>query len=81
MGINITRSALYKRVERQSKKQLKSISSPIEALTFDPSDPERSSLSSPSTGSNTIESISRCNDLSEAMVTLPKAGRPKGSTD
>ena len=40
-----------------------------------------SSLSSPSTGSNTIESISGCNDLSEAMVTLPEAGRPKGSTD
>ena len=83
MGIDITRDALYKRVERQSKskKQLKSTSTPIEVVAFNQPHSEVSSLSSPSTESNTPESIPGRNHLLEDMVTLPKAGRPKGSTD
>ena len=67
MGITITKDALYKRVERQSKKQPNARTRPIEKLTTNPNDPEVSSMSSPSTGSDT-------NSLSTA-------GRPKGSTN
>ena len=83
MGITITKDALYQRVERQSKskKQLKSTSTPIEVVAFNQPHSEVSSLSSPSTESNTPESIPGRNHLLEDMVTLPKAGRPKGSTD
>ena len=67
MGITITKDALYKRVERQSKKQPNARTRPIKELTTNPNDPEVSSMSSPSTGSDT-------NSLSTA-------GRPKGSTN
>ena len=37
-------------------------------------------MSSPSTGSVAIESNAASNDVSESLVALAKAGRPKGST-
>jgi hypothetical protein len=79
MGICITRDALYKRVERQSKKQ-DTPTRPVEELSVNQNDPEVSSLSSPSTGSIGIESNTRDNDVSECMESLSNAGRPKGST-
>ena len=53
MGITITKDALYKRVKRQSKKQPNARTRPIEELIRNLNDPEVSSMSSPSTGSNT----------------------------
>jgi hypothetical protein len=52
MQITITKDALYKRVERQSKKT-NARTRPIEELTTNPNDPKVSSMSSPSTGSDT----------------------------
>ena len=76
MGISITRDALYKRVERQSQKQANTPTRPVEELSLNQNDTEVSSLSSPSTGSATIE-ITGDNDVSESTS---KVGRPKGST-
>jgi hypothetical protein len=79
MGISITRDALYKRVEQQSKKHENTRTRPVEELSVNQNDPEMSSLSSQSTGSIGIESNTD-NDASESMESLSKAGRPKGST-
>ena len=77
MGISITHDALYKRVERQSKKKPTEPTSPVEELIFYQNS-EVSSVSSPSTGSNTTDSKSQ--DLLIATILSSKAGRPMGST-
>ena len=77
IGISITRDALYKRVKRQSKKKPTEPTSPVEELIFYQNS-EVSSVSSPSTGSNTTDSKSQ--DLLIATISSSKAGRPKGST-
>ena len=77
IGISITRDALYKRVERQSKKKPTEPTSPVEELIFYQNS-EVSSISSPSMWSNTTDSKSQ--DLLTATKSSSKAGRPKGST-
>ena len=77
IGISITPNALYKRVERESKKKPNEPTSPIEeAVVNDTS--EVSSISSPSTGTNITDSEHQ--DLLTATIWTSKAGRPKGST-
>jgi hypothetical protein len=80
MGISITRDALYKRVERQSKKQPNSPTRPVEELATNQNDIDVSSISSPSTESHRTHSTTGIQDLSDTTVSLSKAGRPKGST-
>ena len=80
MGIKITRAALYKRVERQSKRQQNGTpepiqeAAPIEEVATYFNDPDVSSISSPSNKSDINESSN------ETMVSSSKAGRPEGST-
>ena len=62
MGITITRDTLYKRVERQFKKQSNAPTRPVEEIAMVPNDPEVSSISSPLTGSDTNESNSESNE-------------------
>ena len=77
IGISITPNALYKRVERESKKKPNEPTSPIEEVVVNDTS-EVSSISSPSTGTNTTDSESQ--DLLTATISSSKAGRPKGST-
>ena len=77
IGISITRDALYKRVKRQSKKKPTETTNPVEELIFYQNS-EVSSVSSPSTGSNTTDSKSQ--DLLIATISSSTVGRPKGST-
>ena len=78
MGISITRNALYKRVKRQSKKKPNAPTRPEEELALNQNDIDVSSISSPSTGSNTTDS--RSQDILTATISSSKAGRPNGST-
>ena len=85
MGIKIKRDALYKRVERQSKKRKWASAEPIEeAARIEEAEPineveihendnDVSSVSCPSFESDTNETASEITDPS-------KGGRPKGST-
>ena len=83
MGIKITRDALYKRVEQQSKRQQNGTgnpepiqeAAPIEEVATYLNDHNVSSISSPSNESDTNESGN------DTMMSSPKAGRPKGSTN
>jgi hypothetical protein len=82
MGIKVMRDALYKRGEQKSKRQQNGTgnpeaiqeAAPIEEVATYFNDQDVSSISSPSNESDTNESSN------ETMVSLPKAGRPKGST-
>ena len=77
IGISITRDALYKRVERESKKKPNEPTSPFdEVITNDTS--ELSSMSSTSMGSNITDCESQV--LQTSTISSSKAGRPKGST-
>ena len=67
-------------MEQQSKKQANEANKLVEELVVYQSDPNMSSISSPSTGSNTTDDNSESQDLSNAMFFSSKAGRPKGST-
>ena len=80
MGISITRNALYKRVERQSKKKPNAPTRPVEELALNQNDINVSSISSPSTESHITHSMAGIQDLSDTTVSSSKAGRPKGST-
>jgi hypothetical protein len=74
MGISINRDALYKRVERQHKKQQNKTTRPVEELAIVQKDPEVSSDSSPSTGGN-----AGSDNVSKPMILSSKgAGRPRG---
>ena len=81
MGILITQDALYKRVERQIKKQSNEATRLVEELVVYHNDPNVSSISSLSTGSNTTDGNNGSQDLLNAMISPSKAGRPKGSTN
>jgi hypothetical protein len=77
IGISITPNALYKRVERESKKKPNEPTSTIEEVVLnDPS--EVSSISCPSTLTNITDSETQ--DLQTSTISSSKAGRPKGST-
>ncbi len=80
MGISITRNALYKRVERQSKKKPNAPTRPVEELALNQDDIDVSSISSPSTESHKMHSMAEIQDLTNTMASSSKAGRPKGST-
>ena len=79
MGIKIKRDALYKRVERQSKKRKLASAEPIEEappineIETHKNDNDVSSVSCPSFESNTNETANEITDPSQG-------GRPKGST-
>jgi hypothetical protein len=79
-GISITCGALYQRDKRQSKKKPNAPTGPVEELIVNQNDSKVSSISSPSTGSNTTDSYTESQDLPQAMISSTKAGRPKGST-
>ena len=86
MGIKITRDALYKRVDRQSKRKQNGLPKPIqevapieEVATYS-KEHDISSISSPSTESHITHSMAGIQDLSDTTVSSSKAGRPKGST-
>ena len=77
MGIKIKRDALYKRVERQSKKRKQATAEPIqeaepieEVATYK-NDHDVSSVSSPSYKSDT-------NEIANEIMASSKAGRTKG---
>ena len=77
IGISITRDALYKRVERESKKKPNEPTSPFdEVIANDTS--ELSSISSTSMGTNITDCESQV--LQTSTISSSKAGRPKGST-
>ena len=80
MGISIKRDALYKRVERQSKKKPNAPTRPVEELSISQNDTDVSSITFPSTGSHITHGTAANQDLSEVMFSSSKAGRPKGST-
>ena len=80
MGISLTRDALYKRVQRQQKRQPNKTATPIDELVIPQNDPEISSVSSPSSGHNSNDSNIGSDDIPETMILSSKAGRPKGST-
>ena len=78
MGITSKRDALYKRVERQSKKTKQASAEPIqgaapieEVATYE-NDHDVSSVSCPSYESDT-------NEIANEIMDSSKAGRPKGS--
>ncbi len=80
MGIRIKRDALYKRVERQSKKRKQASAEPIEEappiaeLEIYETEPDVSSVSCPSYENDQ-------NELANEVMDSSEGGRPKGSTD